>query len=481
MKVLIAIFLICFSGSLSMAQCTGWTGFQTVTDTFYSNPVFGITPSARMDRMGRDYVYVGAKTAGLKVFDVSQSSPVQVANIPRNQMGNIDAMNLAQVGNYLYISLGDLWNDSPGQRQLSGLAIADVTNPASPVLTDYYTYPGDSQGSAVVVVRDSLAYIGAMENGLIILNVGDPSNIRLESQLELPDSFPHIQYPLSDTFYNARGLAVSGNYAYVCYDRGGLRVVDVTDPANPMQVHQYVDSSLIDHACAYNSIAVYDTLAFVALDYYGIEILNISDPLNITQLAYWRPGTWPDRTNDFGTWANAPGHANEIAYDPVCQRLYFNAGRTDLLSLSVADPSNPDSCDTFGDPDDHYSTWGMDLYDGNITLSYIWAPLAPLEGHWNGFQMVSTPNCTATEVTEEHISPSVLLSPNPSSTEVRVTLPKVASQVDFEIVDLHGRTVWQTSLRGIREALLNPELPQGHYLLKIRTDDFQRVEHLLRY
>jgi hypothetical protein len=480
MKSVVALLVLCCSFSIIFGQCPGWTNFQTETDTFYNNPVWGITVSARLDRMGRDFVYVGAKSAGLKVFDISQANPVQVANIPRNQMGNIDAVNLDQVGNYLYISLGDLWNDSPGQRQLSGLAIADVTDPSNPILTDYYTYPGDSQGSAVVVVRDSLAYIGAMENGLIILNVANPSDIQLESRLELADSFPHIQYPLSDTFYNARGLAVADQYAFVCYDRGGLRVVDITDPANPMQVSQYVDSSLIDFACAYNSIAIYDTLAFVALDYYGIEILNISDPLNITQLAYWRPGTWPNATNNPFAWANSDGHANEIAYDPICKRLYFNAGKTDLVSLSVANPSNPDSCDTFGDFSDTYSTWGMDFYDGKVTLSYVWAPWVPLQSYWNGFRVIAPPACTATEIEEEVTQNFILLYPNPSTGQFTVRLPDIASTLTIEIADLHGRTVWQENRRGVREALLNPDLARGNYMIVLTVDGNRFFKKIIR-
>lgn len=404
----IAFLSLFGNGNNALSQCAGWTNFN-VTETVYNNIIFGVATSPEADKLDRNYDYVASIAGGIRVFkrDGSVAPPV-VATVPVTQLGNLNAINLYQDSIWLYAALGDIWDTTA---QMAGLAIINVSDPESPVVTDVYTHPGMPLGAGAVIVRNDIAFLAANQNGLLILNVSDKSNIQLISNQSFLNDFPHSPGQTLDHWkYNARGIDLKDQYAYVCYDRGGLRVVDIGDLNNPVQVNQYCNPDLVDHATAYNNIIINDTLAYVALDYYGMEILTISDPLSITPVGWWHPANWAPATNNPFVWAAAQGHANEIAYDPDCQKVYIAAGKTDAMSIDVSDPSNPVSCDSIGTVTDDYGTWGLDFYNHELHLAYIWSSVAPPFSNYTGLKIAET-NCSL-GVNDKMLT-ELIISPNP--------------------------------------------------------------------
>jgi hypothetical protein len=80
-------------------------------------------------------------------------------------------------------------------------------------------------------------------------------------------------------------VAVSGSTAYVADGRGGLRVVDVSDPANPTEVGAY------DTPGRAGGVAVSGSTAYVADGDGGLRVVDVSDPANPTEVgAYYTPG-----------------------------------------------------------------------------------------------------------------------------------------------------------------------------------------------
>ena len=68
------------------------------------------------------------------------------------------------------------------------------------------------------------------------------------------------------------GLALSGNYAYMASDPGGLQVIDVSDPANPQRVGRCDTSgSALD-------VAVSGNYAYVADGNAGLQVIDVSNP-----------------------------------------------------------------------------------------------------------------------------------------------------------------------------------------------------------
>ena len=73
---------------------------------------------------------------------------------------------------------------------------------------------------------------------------------------------------------DALGIAVQGNYSYVATSLTGLRVVDVSNPANPVEVGYY------DPHGDFRSVTVSENYAYAA-DYYYFDIFNCSQALPV--------------------------------------------------------------------------------------------------------------------------------------------------------------------------------------------------------
>ncbi|MBL7765581.1 MAG: T9SS type A sorting domain-containing protein [Chitinophagaceae bacterium] len=445
----------------SYAQCPGWTSLLP-TDSLFTNPAFGIATSPELDKLNRPYTYLATVSGGVKIYDQNTSgTPALMASVPKSSLGNLDAINLFQDSIWLYVVLGNIWNTS----EMAGLAIINVSNPSAPVVTDVYTHPGLTGGAGAVITRGVYAYLAANQNGLIILNISDKNNIQLSGALPLANNFPHANVGLT-SMYNARGIALKDNYAYVCYDRGGLRIIDISNVNTPVQMNQYCYAPLINKATAYNNITIHHQHAYVTLDYYGMEILDITDPGNITQLGWWHPSAWADTTNDLNVWAASNGHANEIAYDSVCQKVYTSAGKSDLVAIDVSNPSSPVTCETYGATTDDYGTWGLDFLNQQIAAAYIWSIAAPPYSNYTGYKIVQK-NCVATgisfiEAKHAHLE----IFPNPSSNELSVMMKDDVVK-EIKIFDMTGKMM-------ARHTALHfsiQQLPAGFYVVVVDTDD----------
>lgn len=458
-----------------LCQCQGWTNFQLVTDTF-TNPAFGNIVSLERDKTGKPFVYLAVKDAGIKVYDISDSgTAVLAASIPTSDFSGFDAINLLQDSVYLYVALGDIWNDE----EESGLAIIDVTIPAVPVTLDYYTLKGSQGGTGCVTIRDQYAYLASMRNGLIILDIEDKSNIQFKSQLVFENNFPHSMIG-GIGMYNARGIALKDSVAYICYDRGALRIVNISDVTHPVEINKYCFAPLIDKATAYNNIVIDHNLAYVSIDYYGMEILDLTDPMNIIQRGWWHPDNWADTTNDYLVWANSQGHANELAYDPVCKMVYIAAGRSDAVAVSVIDPSHPVTCQTYGSVTDDYGTWGLDLFRDTVFVAYIWTPAFPPFSNYTGFSELALNACGTTSIVTTESKNYFSITPNPFSDELYIKFNDIYSSVHVELLNALGQPVLQQKYADVSSVEITFNGPAGLYLLRLNINNQLFITKLVK-
>jgi hypothetical protein len=131
-----------------------------------------------------------------------------------------------------------------------------------------------------VAVQGNYAYVAHRLEGLKIIDVSDPSNPVRVGEL--------------DTTGDALGVAVAGNYAYVADGSSGLEVIDIRDPAHPV----HVGGSLLPafgpgtsgHA---REIALSGNYAYVIgtdgigepLPYGGLHVIDVSNPTNCVLLS----------------------------------------------------------------------------------------------------------------------------------------------------------------------------------------------------
>ncbi len=467
--IIIALALLSSTSQIK-AQCSGWNNLQTI-DSIFTNPAFGNATSPEADKLHRPYGYLACVSGGVKVYTINTTGiPLAIITIPISSLGNLDAINLFQDSIWLYVCLGNIWNTN----EMAGLAIIDISNPSNPNVLDVYVHKGLTGGSGSVAVKENYAYLAANQNGLIILDISNKSKIKLKSVLPLSNTFPHNTVG-STSLYNARGIGLKDNYAYLCYDRGGLRIVDISNTDSPIQINQYCFPPLINKITAYNNIAIHNNLAYVAIDYYGMEILDITNPKSITQLGWWHPNTWADTSNNFNTWANSNGHANELAFDSICNQIYIAAGKSDIMAIDVSDPTNPTTCQTFGSTTDSYGTWGMDFFDGKIHVAYIWSVIAPPYSNYTGYKILKT-NCMALHVNETNTSLShIILFPNPASGNVHLNLADQTLK-SVKIFNLEGKLVQEN----FTSEFSISNLPIGIYYVTTQTDQFTFSNKLIK-
>ncbi|MFI5135051.1 MAG: LVIVD repeat-containing protein, partial [Chitinophagales bacterium] len=338
---------------------------------------FSLPIHVTINSLNPSYIFAAAQSGGLMIFDVSNPNAASLTGtIPISSFDNLYVMSCEENLNYLYVALGNYFGTNP---QKSGMAIVDVTDPLNPVITNQWENSTVVKGAAIVKVQGNYAYLGAMTDGLIILDVSDKSNIQFVSKF-IPDPNWPVPNPIPSATPNARGMQIIGNIIYLCYDAGGLRIINIADKLNPKETGRYINQSALNKQQAYNNIVVHDDLAYIGVDYCGMEIVNISDTSNITQTGWWNP--W-DCTSPNNFWIGSHGHGNEVTYDDQQKVVFMSAGASDLRIIDVSDPSNPDSCGGFGTFTDTLGAYAATVSGNKIFLSYIFT-LIPYVSVWSG-------------------------------------------------------------------------------------------------
>ncbi|MDP8237850.1 MAG: choice-of-anchor D domain-containing protein [Candidatus Hatepunaea meridiana] len=213
----------------------------------------------------------------------------------------------------------------------------------------------DTPGQArIVTVVDDYAYIADMRGGLRIMDVSDPED---------PEEVGN---------YNTAGWAeyvtIVDEYAYVAIYTAGLCIIDISDPEHPDLVGSF------DTQSAAHSVKVVGDYAFVA-DWNGLCVIDVSDPEDPHQVAYLNTNGCAYDITVAGDYAyigdqmggvviidisdpERPCHA--AIYDTpdwalcvyIVDDIAYVADRTSGLRLvDISDPEDPDQISVFDTPD----------------------------------------------------------------------------------------------------------------------------------
>lgn len=113
------------------------------------------------------------------------------------------AQAVAVAGDHVYFGSG------------TALVVADISNPASPVVLGDAILPDLPER---IAVSGGYAYVVDEHSGLRVVDVSTPASPTEVGFLVIPGTS------------GPQDVAVSGPYAYVADGSGGLRVIDVSDP-----------------------------------------------------------------------------------------------------------------------------------------------------------------------------------------------------------------------------------------------------------
>jgi hypothetical protein len=131
----------------------------------------------------------------------------------------------------------------------------------------------------------------------------------------------------SSTYLNgAKGIFVSGSYAYVASNVGdSLTIIDVSDPSNPSYVDDYTNIPRLGNA---NSVYVSGKYAYVtSADVDGFSVFDVSDPSDIVYVS---------------NYSNSTHLANADSIQVSGKYAYIaNYNSNELVVIDVSDPSSP--------------------------------------------------------------------------------------------------------------------------------------------
>ena len=239
----------------------GPAGASSVTVTTFSPVALAFLPLPGFQNaveVSGDLVFVASGCFGLSVVDVTNlQTPVLVAQLATPGSAN----DVRVAGTVAYVAEDD------------GLQLVDVSDPAHPVLLGSLSFPAGRQ--VRVAVGGNLVYLADLTFGLHVVDVTNPMQPREVGSLALAGTPRAVS--LGGT--GLGGFGLTGSYAVVACGDGGVAVVDVSVPAAPV----LVGTTPPGHPRA-GSVTVRGHYAYVAAGeegiYGGLHVVELADPTN---------------------------------------------------------------------------------------------------------------------------------------------------------------------------------------------------------
>ena len=346
------------------------------------------------------YCYVADGESGLRVLDVDDpSDPVLVASYVGTDAGGVFVTD----DGYCYVADGK-----------GGLVVLDVGggthggSPDNPEIEGTYAV---GYAALDVFVASGLAFVSDYETAFLVLDVGggthggSPAGPQLEGSYPLGPNqqideifvsgnyayvaFNHsmthavltlnVSIPSSPILADTDSVAeyvhdlwIDGGYLYAAVDTDGLRVLSLSNPANPSYVGGYNTPG--------NAFGVFKTGDYACVaDYYdGLRKINVTNPSNPTHVgAYFTPHHPYDLDISGGFIYLADGGSGMDVVD------IGGGGASPELPLQIARWDVPtDARGVFIEGDYAYLGGGW-IYDGDLYIVDITSPGNPVGvGHY---------------------------------------------------------------------------------------------------
>jgi len=298
----------------------------------WRHPTFPQVTNAARPLDGHLYVSNEAgEPFSLFVLNLSNpSSPNLVAAVGPPDFPQL-VHNLWAVNNHLYLS---------GYGDFGGNVVVNVANPASPqYVTTINVGIHDN-----TVIGNTLFIAGGFE-GTYLYDITTPAApIQLAHfTTQTPDTmyYSHIAWPIDDRYVM---VAEEVQRPPSGYGRGSFRVVDFADPQNPVPVFRWYSENAKDNSNI-TTHNVYVVGQFAYMSYYqdGVRVMDVSDPLEPVEVAWY--DTFPEAAISLfqGCWGVYPFQGNGRIFASDRSHglfiLSFNGARKSTLQGTVRDAS----------------------------------------------------------------------------------------------------------------------------------------------
>jgi len=252
----------------------------------------------------RNYAYVTTRYSGLHIFDLSE--PESPQHISAVEPGNPGCGSMVLQNGKAYIACN-----------ASGLFIVDVTCPTAPVVLSSNEIPG---AMLAIAVRDQMAYlVDASKEGVRVVDVGDPSN---------PKEVGFFDADLIPTTYKVMpwSMDMCGDQLCLAVFNYGLVVLDVSDPTNPTMIGGQTPFSPSGIICDNDT-------AYLLSDLDGVRVFDLTNPAQPQQI-----GMMPTSVGGFEFTIQETVERNQYLVDG---KLFIPDQARGLTIVDVNQPALP--------------------------------------------------------------------------------------------------------------------------------------------
>lgn len=269
---------------------------------------------------GEVYALMASNARGVVVIDVSDpAAPVEVTSFPGPELAPAGAPSV----HTLFVDSGRAY---VSYNYDNSLRIYDIADPAQPQPLGSFVNPRlAAEGGTLhdLYVAGDRAYLNYWNLGMTIVDVADPGNpVLLGEFRDYGQGTSHSNWVME---VNGRTVSVHGDEQYGAH----VRIVDV-DPASPAFLSTLSSYQTRPEVSVHNILAHGDR-AYITYYQDGLRVLDLGDPENPIEVAHFQ--TWPGPIAGYGEsfYEGAIG----VDFDPTSNTVYVADTHRGLFILDV--------------------------------------------------------------------------------------------------------------------------------------------------
>ncbi len=438
--------------SLNLYQVYHWQD-TSIAPAFFINNAYNEVWGWYDSVQNREYAIMGS-SIGLHFFDLTDEQNIQPVAFVPGWADNMIHRDFKNKGHYLF-AVADEWN--------SALQVIDMSYLPDSVHVVYASDTLFGISHNIWIEGDRLYacvpryWQQAPLAGLRMYDISEPANPRYITEYKQWGNI-HDLYSRNDTVYlNA--------------ETRGLVIADLTDPLQPLELARLQSYGFqgYNHSGWLSEDGNYYVFAD---ETHGMpmKLIEVSDLQNLNQLSYLHPSM---DLNDIDS-AAIP-HNQVIRGDYLYVSYYYDG----VYIFDISDPLYPTVVgyyDTYPGVKDlaYKGAWGVYpfLPSGRILVSDMQTGLYVLG--FNG------PYQTALEAPEHLLS---ALYPNPFDQSFHLELNQPVTDWRISLVDMMGQEIWRSEGQAVQQKWqidLPAGLSSGVYLLRVKTPQGQITQKVLK-
>ena len=329
----------------------------------------------------QNYMYVTSEGGtNLLVVDLSPLPD------PASIVGQFPMFSSGPHNNFIDTETGILYGVED-QHYDPSVRIIDIVSPGNPTELSTINTANNGQDSHDVFAQDSVLYIAeGFSPSIGFFDVSNPANPSLIQRLTIPAAgYVHQVWVTKDNKYMITTEETSGKT---------VKMWDIQDLNNISPLGTYLGGSQLAH----NAYLKGD-YAYISHYESGLKVVDISDPNNLVEVGYYDTYLQGETPNFHGAWGTYPFFSSgKILISDIESGLYvvYFKGAADADSL---DPNPPENLAAYSD----YTTPNSMLLTWNDPTTYFGGnPLSPseftIEIERNETQVASVPGGTGTYI-----------------------------------------------------------------------------------